>query len=73
MIELFGTPACGKCRTAKLILAKEKIDYVFVDVSMKTEYAEFEIPFLHVGDGSYVYGFKNVLLWARGFRSIQAG
>lgn len=58
-MRLYGTDICPDCITAKMLLEKNNIEYVWIDVSTIPGF-DSEIPLLVLDDGSTVIGFVNI-------------
>ncbi|GAG90221.1 unnamed protein product [marine sediment metagenome] len=58
-MRLYGTDICPDCITAKMLLEKNNIEYVWIDVSTISGYNS-EIPVLVLDDGSTIIGFRNI-------------
>lgn len=58
-MRLYGTDICPDCITVKMLLEKNNIEYVWVDVSTIIGY-NGEIPLLILDDGSNIIGMRNI-------------
>jgi len=58
VIKLYGTDACTSCRQAKMILERNNIAYIWVDVSKKPGF-EGNIPQLQIND-TRIFGLGEI-------------
>lgn len=58
-MRLYGNDICPVCTTIKMLLEKNNIEYVWIDVSTISGYRG-EIPLLLLDDGSTVVGLGNM-------------
>jgi len=58
-MRLYGNDVCTDCTIAKMLLEKNNIEYVWIDVSTISGY-EGEIPLLELDDGSTITGIGNI-------------
>ena len=74
-ILLFGTKTCPNCKTAKIILEKNHIPYIFVDADeskeVTTSYGVKKAPTLLVPNGNSYEKFDNVSLIKKYVESLD--
>jgi len=58
-MRLYGTDICPDCKIAKMLLEKNNIEYVWIDVYTIAGF-EGEIPLLVLDDGSNIVGVGNI-------------
>jgi len=58
-MRLYGTDVCPDCTTVKLLLEKNNVEYVWIDVST-IPVLSGEIPLLVLDDGSTIIGLGNI-------------
>jgi len=58
-MRLYGNDACSDCTIAKMLLEKNNIEYVWIDVHTIPGF-EGEIPLLVLDDGRTVVGLGNM-------------
>lgn len=58
-MRLYGTDLCTECKIARMLLKKNNIEYVWIDVYTIPGF-EGDVPLLVLDDGSEIVGLGNI-------------
>ena len=53
-IKLYGMPICSRCKTARMMLEKRKIQFEYIELTHADDIAGRELPFLEIDKETYV-------------------